>query len=62
MEVHTGNVVTRPYRTTDMTWNELAGSTPVVNRGNQQPFIGCQTGGDKVADRLMNLLVNNDSN
>lgn len=57
LEYSTGNVVQRSPRTTDMSWGELAGSTPAVNRGNTQPFVGCQTGGDLVAEGLMNHLA-----
>lgn len=58
LEFNTGNVVTRETRTSDMPWSELSG--PGLYRTeheSSQPFIGCQTGGDIVAARLMDLLV-----
>lgn len=55
VEYATGNTVVRPFSPkTDMTWDELSGAgyrNP--NTGTLQPFAGCNTGGDIVADRLM---------
>lgn len=58
MLYETGEIVTRPRLPTDLTWEELSGPgiyNPYAN--SKQPFVGCLTGGEIVADRLMRLLT-----
>jgi len=41
---------------TDLTWEELSG-IPADTSITAQPFVGCVTGGDKVAHHLMSQLA-----
>lgn len=58
MEYLTGNVIDRDPVATDIPWEVLAGpGIFIASQGSSEPAIGCQTGGDKVANHLMRKLA-----
>lgn len=58
MEYTTGQIIWREPLASDLTWSDLAGTgvhNPYAN--SSQPFIGCLTRGDMIADHLMEMLT-----
>lgn len=54
--LYTGEVVGPEHaHQTDLTWDDLSGQ-PLDQVRETQPFVGCVTGGDKVAEHLMARL------